>query len=139
MSTTSTDQRDAASVVRAAYDAFDRRDVPGLLALLDPEVEVRQSDEVPWGGTHRGTEAVLGFFATLASHIETRVDVERLIVAGDTVVEIGRTCGRAVATGREFAIDEAHVWHVRDGRIMRMEAYVDNAAMLAAISDEAAA
>lgn len=124
---------DAATVVRRAYDAFDRKDVPALLALLDPDVEVHQSDELPWGGTHRGPEAVLGFFATLTAHIETAVDVERLIVAGDTVVEVGRTCGRAVATGREFAIDEVHVWQVRDGRIVRMDAYVDNAAMLAAI------
>jgi ketosteroid isomerase-like protein len=55
-------------------------------------------------------------------------------VAGDTVVENGRTCGRAVATGHEFAIDETHVWRIRDGKVVSMRAYVDNAAMLAALT-----
>lgn len=30
-------------------------------------------------------------------------------------------------------IDETHVWRVRDGKVVRMEAYVDNAAMLPAL------
>jgi ketosteroid isomerase-like protein len=62
------------------------------------------------------------------------VEIDRLIVAGDTVVENGRTRGRALASGREFAIDETHVWQVRDGKVVSMHAYVDNAAMLAALA-----
>ena len=68
------------------------------------------------------------------AHIATRVRIDRLIVAGDTVVENGRSCGRALRSGREFAIDETHVWGVRDGKVVRMHAYVGNAAMLAAIA-----
>lgn len=122
-----------ADVVRSVYDAFERRDVPALLELFDREIVIRQSDEVPWGGTYRGHDAALEFFGRLGARIETRVEIDRLIVAGDTVVENGRTCGHAVGTGRRFAIDETHVWRVRDGKVVRMEAYVDNAAMLAAL------
>ena len=123
-----------ADVVRSLYEAFEQRDVPRVMELFDPEVEVRQSGELPWGGTYRGIEAALQFLGKLGSHIDTNVEIERLIVAGDTVVENGRTRGRALESGREFAIDETHVWRVRDGRIVRMEAYVDNAAMLAALA-----
>ena len=122
-----------AGVVRDVYAAFERRDVPRLLELFDPEIVVTQSEEVPWGGTYRGHEAVLEFFGRLGARIQTNVEIDRLIVAGDTVVENGRTCGHAVESGRRFAIDETHVWRVRDGRVVRMEAYVDNAAMLAAL------
>lgn len=122
-----------ADVVRGVYSAFERRDVPALLALFDDEVVITQSEEVPWGGTYRGHAEALEFFGRLGSRIQTRVEVDRLIVAGDTVVENGRTCGEAVETGRSFAIDETHVWRVRDGKVVRMEAYVDNAAMLAAL------
>lgn len=48
-------------------------------------------------------------------------------------MENGRTRGHAVESGRSFAIDETHVWRVRDGRVVGMEADVDNAAMLAAL------
>jgi uncharacterized protein len=124
---------DHVAIVRALYDAFARRDVDAVLALMDPEVVIRQSDQVPWGGTYHGHEQALAFFARLTEHIETAVEIDRLIVAGDAVVEVGRTCGRALATGREFAIDETHVWRLRDGRIASMEAFVDNAEMLAAL------
>jgi ketosteroid isomerase-like protein len=125
---------EAAEVIRSVYAAFGAGDVTALLALLDPDVEIRQSEELPWGGTYRGHEEALGFFGALTAHIATRVEVDRLIVAGDTVVENGRTCGRALHSGREFAIDETHVWGVRDGKVVRMHAYVDHAAMLAALA-----
>ena len=57
-----------------------------------------------------------------------------MIAAGDGVIEIGRTVGRALKSGREFAIDETHVWTIRDGRATSMHAYVDDEAMLAAIA-----
>lgn len=126
--------REASAVVLDVYDAFARADAEAVLALFDEDVEIRQSEEVPWGGTYRGHEEALRFFGTLAAHIETRVEIERLIVAGDTVVENGRTCGRARGSGRTFAIDETHVWRVREGKILSMHAYVDNAAMLAALA-----
>ena len=133
MNTTATETAPR-EVVQAVYAAFERGDVPALLELFDPDIEISQSPELPWGGTHRGHQGALQFFATLTAHIKTSVAAERMIVAGDTVVEVGRTEGCAVESGREFSIDEAHVWEVRDGRIASMRAYVDNEAMLAAIA-----
>jgi ketosteroid isomerase-like protein len=126
--------KDPEAVVRSVYEAFGRHDVEAVLAAFDDEIEIRQSDALPWGGVYRGKEEALSFFAALTSHIRTQVDIDRLIVAGDGVVESGRACGTAVATGREFEIDEVHIWRVRDGKIAGMHAFVDEAAMLAAIS-----
>ena len=134
MSDTATTTRTPIDTVRAVYDCFERGDVPGVLELFDPEIEIRQSEELPWGGHYRGHEEAIGFFTKLMSRIQTKVSIERLIHAGDHVVEIGQTRGHAVGSQREFAIDEIHVWGVRDGRIVSMTAYVDNAAMLAAIA-----
>jgi hypothetical protein len=75
------------------------------------------------------------FFSALTSRIQTRVRVERLIEAGDTVVEIGRTEGRAVGSERAFSISEAHVFRVSDGKVVSMDAYVDNHEMLDALRD----
>jgi ketosteroid isomerase-like protein len=123
-----------ADVVGAVYSAFERRDIEGALALFSRDIRISQSEALPWGGTYEGHAGALQFFGTLTSAIETQVDVERFIVAGDTVVEVGRTCGRALISGTEFAIDEVHVWTVRDGRVAEMRAYVDDAAMLTALA-----
>jgi len=121
-------------VVKELYRCFDEKDVEGAFGCFADDVVISQSEELPWGGTYEGVEQAAGFFMTLTSHIDTKVAIDRFIVAGDTVVESGRTSGHATATGRGFSIPETHVFKIRDGRIARMEAYVDNSAMLEAIS-----
>ena len=120
-------------VVASVYAAFERRDVEGLLGIFDEDVRISQSRALPWGGEYRGHAGAIEFFGTLTSLIETQVEVDRFVVAGDSVVEVGRTRGRAIGSGTEFSIDEVHVWTVREGRVTEMRAYVDDAAMLAAL------
>lgn len=125
---------DPLAVVKRLYQSFESHDVSGALECFAHDIEINQSEELPWGGSHRGIEGAATFFSVLTSHIATKVTVDRFTVAGDSVVETGRTAGSAVATGRGFSIPETHVFKVRDGKIVRMDAYVDNEAMLAAIS-----
>jgi ketosteroid isomerase-like protein len=119
--------------VERLYRAFDDRDTETVFACFAEDIVIRQSTDLPWGGTWRGPEGAAAFFAALTSHIETRVRIERMIEAGDTIVEIGWTEGRAIATNRTFSIPETHVFEVVDSRIRSMTAYVDNRQMLEAI------
>jgi ketosteroid isomerase-like protein len=41
------------AVVRGFNEALTRGDVPGMLDFLDPEVEWRAPESVPWGGLPR--------------------------------------------------------------------------------------
>lgn len=59
--------------------------------------------------------------------IQSRVEVERFIDAGEHVVVIGRTHGTVRATGSAFDVPVAHVWEVRGGRLLRFQPYIDNA------------
>ena len=70
------------AVVREMYDAFARRDGAAIFALLHPDVELRQTELLPWGGHYRGHEARREFFARLREAIDSAVTVERLIDAG---------------------------------------------------------
>lgn len=119
--------------VARLYEAFEAGDTAAAFACFDPEIVISQSAELPWGGTYRGLEEAAAFFTRLTSRIRTQVKVERFVLAGDTVVESGRTEGIALESGREFSIPETHVFKVRDGKIVRMEAYVENAEMLDAL------
>jgi hypothetical protein len=118
------------SLVSSVYDAFGRKDIPAIFALLDHSCTITQSTRLPWGGAYAGHDGVLEFFGRLTSAIESTVETERYIDDQDGhVVAIGVTRGRVVATGRPFEIAETHVWTVRDGKVLRFESYIDTARM----------
>jgi len=106
-------------VVRQAYAAFTRRDVERVREILDPDVEWGQPEALPWGGTYRGAEDVIRFLGSVGDHVDDlRVDVDEYLACGATVVALGRVEGRSRSTGREFAVRLAHVWRLRDARVV---------------------
>lgn len=121
------------STVRAVYDAWARGDGEFVLAHVDPDVELVESPLLPWGGVHAGAAGVRRFLGTRGAHVDALFEVERLVPAGDRVVSIGRSRGTVRSGGAAFDVPAVHVWTLRDGRILRVEAYVDTPAMLAAL------
>src|SRR5262249_42869224 len=125
-------QRDLEKV-QDIYDAYERRDLVSVFQLLSKDVEFLQSTELPWGGHYTGHDGARQFMAALREHVDSLVVLERLIDAGDHVVAVGRTVGKACATKLEFDVPVVHVWTLQDGQVSRFEAYIDNATMLAAL------
>lgn len=128
MSTSST------SLVREIYDAFGRKDTLRIFSLLVPEVEIVQSDELPWGGCYRGHEGVKQFLSKLTAHLRSTVVLERLVDAGDHVVAIGWTQGQVLANGAEFNVPLAHVWKVKAGLVTQVHFHIDHPTMLSALN-----
>ena len=120
-------------VVRRGYAAYGRRDLPTILALLDPDVELVQTGLLPWGGVHRGLAGAQAFFGRIAQLTDAMPEPHEFIPAGDDVVVVGRLRGTARATGRPIDLSFAHVVTVRGGRFVRFAAYVDTPAMLEAL------
>ena len=71
--------------IRDLYEAFGRKDLPAILAMLHPQVEFYQSPLLPWGGIYRGQEEASRFFMTLAEHVESRIEVDDIIDAGEHI------------------------------------------------------
>jgi uncharacterized protein len=126
-------QRNPTQTVQELYDAFDRRDLPKVFSLLSPDIEIVQSEELPWGGVYRGHHGARRFFGKLGSDINSTLDIERMISAGDHVVAIGCTHGTANATGASYRVPIAHVWLVRDGLVMQTQFFIDHPVMLEAL------
>ena len=121
-------------LIEKVYEAFRTRDMAAIVGLLSPEVEITQSEELPWGGVYRGLMGVMQFFGKLRAEINSTVAVERLIHAGDHVVAIGWTSGTVNATGATYNVPIAHVWQVKEGRIAAVQFLIDNPTMLAALA-----
>ena len=120
-------------LIRDVYDAYARRDVAAALSRFSPEVEFIQTDLLPWGGRYHGVEGAQASLGKLLAHVDSRLEVEEVISAGDHVVVIARTRGTTLASGAAFDVRAVHVWTVVDGSILRFEAYIDTPAMLAAL------
>ena len=119
------------SVVRAFNDALARGDVAGMVDFLDPQVEWRAPESVPWGGTFRGHEGVREFLGKILEQpAEFRREVLEYIDFGERVVVLLRQMGRPKGGDTEYDVPEVHVWTVRDGKLVDFEGSFDTATVL---------
>lgn len=117
-------------VVEAIYEGFRQKDIAKIFGLLAADVEMAQSNELPWGGVYRGHEGAREFFGRLRSNVTSAVTIERMISAGDHVAAVGWTEGTVNATGAAFRVPIAHLWEVQAGKAVRVQFCIDHPAML---------
>ncbi|HEY7151509.1 MAG TPA: nuclear transport factor 2 family protein [Solirubrobacterales bacterium] len=124
--------------VRRSYEALNDGDVDAALEALDSEAVWRDSPELPGGGEFRGLEALGGFLGDfLAEWRDFHQEIENVVVVGDRVAlvihlsAVGRSSGIAVDTRY------AHVWTMREGRGVRVDAYRTPEAGLRELEDSA--
>lgn len=125
-------------VLRDAYAAFARQDLPAVLEAFDEEIEWTIPDSLPFGGVFHGHDEVLGFFGSLGQvWQDLSVEPVEFIDGGDTIVVISRDR----ATGAAGSTDElvVHLWRMRDGRATSFTEYADTAKALQALGQGVAA
>ncbi len=115
-----------ANIVEAAYDAFGRGDISGLLDLVDEHVEWTSPRTLPQGGEYHGKLAVAKFFENVgAAWDPLTLEVEQLGEVGDdTVVGVARLDGTRRG-GPAAGYGSTHVFRVRNGKIIRFHEYTD--------------
>jgi ketosteroid isomerase-like protein len=125
-------------VVRGVYDAFGRGDVPAVLGAMADDIEWYEAEGMPYGGVHRGPQAVAEkVFAPLIADVEGfTVTPEEVIASGDRVAVVSRYTGTGKATGRSLDLPVTHVWDVRDGKIARFRQFADTAKFLEVVPAE---
>ena len=133
--TTATATRTNVDTLKELYGAFGRGDIPTVLGIFDERIEWVSAEGAPYPGTFIGGDAVLaGVFARLGSEWDGfRAEPTEYLDAGDHVVALGRYSGMYRATGRAMSAAFAHVWTLRDGKIVRYRQYVDSRKMAEAL------
>lgn len=125
-------------VVTRAYQAFKRQDAEALIAISDPEIEFGGSAAAP-DGLYRGHEGIRKYMTDIdgAFGHEWDAGLERIAEAGeDRVVLIARVFGPGKG-GLPLDLHLAHIWELKDGKLLRGTVYLDPEAALDAV--EAAA
>jgi uncharacterized protein len=115
-------------IVRGLYEAFGRRDMPAILAMLAEDVEWGEPANPfnPAGGTRRGHAGFLEW-ATIGRQAEEILvlDIRRMLADADSVAVVGFMRCRAIATGREYESDFVHLVTIRDGKVAKFQEFFD--------------
>ena len=122
------DGRDAAEVVRAAYEAVDRGDVGALFDLIASDAAWHVPGHHPLAGIHRGHDAIRGFLAGLRARSEgsMRVRLEELAIGEDRVVALQRVT--ASRPGRSLDVSMCVVYRAAGGLLTEARYFVDDQA-----------
>jgi uncharacterized protein len=121
------------ALVRESYEAFERRDLDGLLGRFPADIEVHDPPEMADSAIHRGRDAIRADWEhTFEAFEDFRVEVEEQYDAGEELVVFVRYSGRARASGAVVDAPLAHVWTFDEGRPIRLRQFLDRAAALKA-------
>jgi ketosteroid isomerase-like protein len=122
-------------LVQQAYENFKSGNIQALLSLISDDVEwqLPEVDGIPFTGKRRGLEQVAQFFAMVGDGQDVLQFEPGLFIAqGDKVAVQGHYSWLVKSTGRNYESDFAHVFTIREGKIVAFQEYLDTAVASAA-------
>jgi ketosteroid isomerase-like protein len=121
-------------IVRAAMEAFNRRDGEEFGALLARDAEIVPVRAALEGTVYRGPDAAAQYCAAVDESWENlRWEVEEIRDAVGWVLVLGHIRGRGRGSGAALDTKAAWVAHFRGGLITNFHAYTDRAEALKAV------
>jgi uncharacterized protein len=105
-----------AALIKSAYDAFSRGDIPGAMAAFSEDIVWHVPGRGPLSHDYRGHAEVLGFFGHFMelSRGTFRLQVDQVLADGDRVVVL--CTESAQRGGRTWTAPQIHVWTVKNGK-----------------------
>jgi uncharacterized protein len=114
-------------------EAFERGGLDEFREYYHPDIEWHEDPSFPEAGVYRGLEAVEAYNRQfLAEFAEIHYDQQELIDANDSVVANMRIHGRGKASGAPFELSAWWVFTLREGRLIRVHAFLDRTQALEA-------
>jgi ketosteroid isomerase-like protein len=117
--------RENVEAVRRQHEHFSRSGEV-LSEIYHSDAEWMAAREDPDAATHRGLDAIRGYFAQWAGMFESiDLSADELIDAGDKVFAWIRFSGHGAASGAAVEMEQAQVWTFHHGKVVRVEEYFD--------------
>ena len=118
-------------IVRDFFAALGRGDKQGLLALSAEDIEwIIPGEDWPLAGTHRGHAGLADVLQKASEEIEmTYPEPPEFVAQGDRVMVVGVATGKIKATNRPFKDEWVFDITVRDGKVARIQEYIDTQAL----------
>jgi ketosteroid isomerase-like protein len=120
-------------IARGLMEAFFSRDVAGVFAALDPEIEFRPPPEFPGSEVYHGYDGMwraFGVWIGVGGSLE--YDTPEYIDAGGQVLVATRQRGKAEVSGAEVQAEVFHLFTLHAGKVVRFDMFFERSAALAA-------
>lgn len=90
--------------------------------IIDPNVDWKLAEGFPADGHYHGRKAVLEeWYPKLVAQFDDWKGIpDQLLDAGEAIIGLGHYQGRSKVTGRTFKVPFAHIWFMKDGRIIKL-------------------
>ena len=115
------------NIIADHYSASARQDLTSMMADVAPDVRWTEMAGFPCAGTWVGPEQVVEhvFKALGSAWSDYRFELAELIDAGDRVVGVGLYSGVYRKTGKSMKARVAHIWRLKEGKIVEFEQFTD--------------
>lgn len=116
-------------IVKSTYEGKNSKENGEALAShTAPNVEWTEAKGFPYAGTYIGLEEITeNVFNRLANEwIDYKFSPEDYVASDDKVVAFGTYTGIHKLTNKSFSTRVAHVWHLKDKKIIKFEQFVDS-------------
>jgi uncharacterized protein len=104
--------------IRDGYAAFAKGDFGVLNDLFAEDVLWHVGGRNQLAGDYRGRDAVYGFFGKLMEVTEGSFHLDLHAVFADDEHGVALVVGTASRGGRSIQVNDAHVTHLRDGKVV---------------------
>ena len=126
------EQQHAIALLRAAYAAFNRNDIPAAVASLDPQIAWEEPAEFPGGGTYHGRAEVARYLTqSRAPWAEGSSQPVQFLVRGDRIVVYVRARFRLRDSATWTEVNLADVYTFHNGKPVAMRAFASRKDALA--------
>jgi uncharacterized protein len=120
--------------LKGSYAALNRRDIDGTMAVLDEQATWVEHSDMPEAGSYRGRDTIRHFLEQfLDSWDDFEQHIEEVHAEDDCVLLFIRLTASGRGSGIDVESRYAHLWEVREGRGVRVDAYYDRESALAAL------
>ncbi|MEP7100357.1 MAG: nuclear transport factor 2 family protein [Burkholderiales bacterium] len=123
-------------IIRATYEGSPEENAKHLRAALADDAKWTEAAGFPYGGTYTGPDEVFAnVFDRLATEwVGYKAAVHTYLSDGDRVAAFGVYSGTYAKTGKSMSATFAHLYRLKDSKIVTMEQYVDSATVQRAIT-----
>ena len=124
-------------IIRATYEGPSADNGKNLLDALAPDAKWTEAAGFPYAGTYTGADEIMAnvFQRLYAEWIDYQAQVHTYLADGDRVAAFGVYSGTYRDTGKAMTATFAHLYRLKDGKIISMEQYVDSAMVRQALEE----
>jgi uncharacterized protein len=124
-------EQENVKLAERAYETFTTGDVEGFLNLFSDDVSwnAPEIENLPLNVKFSGRDNLAALLSDLDNHEEfLKMEPTEFIAQGDKVVVLGNFVVRSKRTDNQYATDFAHVFTIKNGKIVGFLEFFDNAA-----------